>query len=427
MAPQRQATGFVDARGKAESDSVGPSDPIAAETGGEPSEAPKGGGRASRAPLVPLDPIIVVGQMLTWVGALMVLFAVFQLWGTGLLEWRAQQALDAEFEALMTEPRADREPKADVGDPIEVAITPSPVEAPPDAEIGPTATIPAPTAPPLPQQSPVNADRLPSEGTAIGRITIASIGMQKTIVQGVRRDTLRDGPGHYPTTPLPGQPGNAAIAGHRTTHGAPFVDLDKVQPGDHIDVETFDGIFRYEVLAQASPSGGTRGYQIVRPSDVGVIADHGDDRLTLTACHPKYSARQRIVVSAVLIGEPADTTVIPAEPEPVVLPIPEMPPPASGPSPEANEAADDLSEGVSDDPGQTIGVEDDLFEESLGWQRSEIDPTVMWATITLVIAHAGWILGRLWRRRFAYLASLPIAAVPLFICFIHLDRLLPAF
>ena len=110
---------------------------------------------------------------------------------------------------------------------------------------------------------------------------------------------------------MPGNPGNAAIAGHRTTYGAPFHNIDQLAPGDEIIVTTLQGEFRYEVLPQPTDevddSGEPvmRGNFIVAPSQVEVLDDFGDNRLTLTACHPKYSARQRIVVVAQLVEEPA--------------------------------------------------------------------------------------------------------------------------
>ena len=103
---------------------------------------------------------------------------------------------------------------------------------------------------------------------------------------GVTVDQLKRGPGHYEETPLPGQAGNAAIAGHRTTYGAPFNRIDELEPGDEIVVTTVQGEFTYIVKEQL----------IVSPKQVEVLEDAGDNRLTLTACHPKYSARERIVV-----------------------------------------------------------------------------------------------------------------------------------
>ena len=122
-------------------------------------------------------------------------------------------------------------------------------------------------------------------------------------------EDLRKGPGHYRTTPNPGQAGNAAIAGHRTTYGAPFHRVDELEPGDPIFVTTAQGVFEYRVLGFPNPEGGEDvGYFIVDPSDTWVLDQTpGRNLLTLTACHPKFSARQRIIVQAELVGDPAPT------------------------------------------------------------------------------------------------------------------------
>ena len=92
----------------------------------------------------------------------------------------------------------------------------------------------------------------PAEGDAIAHLRIPAIGVDKIVVEGVQVADLKRGPGHYPDSPLPGQPGNAAIAGHRTTYGAPFNRLDELEQGDEILVTTVQGAFRYEVRASSS-------------------------------------------------------------------------------------------------------------------------------------------------------------------------------
>jgi sortase A len=125
-------------------------------------------------------------------------------------------------------------------------------------------------------------------GDPIGRIRISEIDLSKVVVEGTDGGSLRKGPGHYPETPLPGIRGTVAIAGHRTTYGAPFRDLDKLEVGDTIEVEMPYGKFVYAVQRE----------QIVDPSATWVTRRVGYDRLVLTACHPKYSAAQRIVIFA---------------------------------------------------------------------------------------------------------------------------------
>lgn len=128
-------------------------------------------------------------------------------------------------------------------------------------------------------------------GHAIGRVRIQAIDMNKVIVEGTDAATLRKGPGHYPDTVLPGQRGTTAIAGHRTTYGAPFRRIDEIGGGDEIVVEMPYARFSYRFERS----------RIVDPSRIGVVHDVDHERLVLTACHPLYSASQRYVVFARLV------------------------------------------------------------------------------------------------------------------------------
>jgi sortase A len=138
--------------------------------------------------------------------------------------------------------------------------------------------------------------REPLKGDAIARIRIPSIGLSKYVVEGTDVDSLRKGPGHYPDTPLPGEAGTAAIAGHRTTYGAPFRHIDEVQHGEPITIDMPDGRFVYRIERT----------KIVDDQDLSVLDRVGYQRLVLSACHPLYSAAQRIIVFARLVKrEPA--------------------------------------------------------------------------------------------------------------------------
>ena len=125
-------------------------------------------------------------------------------------------------------------------------------------------------------------------GDALGRIRIPEIGVSDVFVEGTDAPDLRRGPGHYPATPLPGQRGTVAIAGHRTTYGAPFHDVDQLRRGDRIELDMPYGRFTYRVER----------LKIVAPTAVDVTDPVGYDRLVLSACHPLYSAAQRIIVFA---------------------------------------------------------------------------------------------------------------------------------
>lgn len=143
--------------------------------------------------------------------------------------------------------------------------------------------------------------RKAEEGRPIGRIEIPRIDLDAVFVHGTDSGTLRKGPGHYPETPLPGVRGTVAIAGHRTTYGAPFREVDKLRPEDTVTVRMPYATFTYEVEKT----------KIVPPSAVEVTRRVSHDRLVLTACHPLYSAAERIVVFARLVdAEPRGSTLI---------------------------------------------------------------------------------------------------------------------
>jgi sortase A len=138
--------------------------------------------------------------------------------------------------------------------------------------------------------------RQPLKGDAIARIMIPSIGLSKYVVEGTDVASLRKGPGHYPDTPLPGDSGTTAIAGHRTTYGAPFRHIDEVQHGEPVIVDMPDARLVYRIQRT----------KIVDDEDLSVRDRVGYQRLVLSACHPLYSAAQRIIVFARLIRrEPA--------------------------------------------------------------------------------------------------------------------------
>src|SRR3954452_573999 len=135
-------------------------------------------------------------------------------------------------------------------------------------------------------------DRRTRDGQPLGRLRMRSIGVNAVVVAGTDTSSLRLGPGHYPGTPLPGARGTVAIAGHRTTYGAPFRRLDKLARGDRIELTMPYGTFTYAVDHR----------RIVLPTATWVTRPVGHDQLILSACHPLYSAAKRIVVFARLVG-----------------------------------------------------------------------------------------------------------------------------
>ena len=234
----------------------------------------------------------IAGRFLVGAGALILLFVAFQLWGSSLIEASHQrslrQQLDRELEQYgrqgVSTPAGASRPFSDSTPATVADSTPAPQSAghPAVAGLGTSGLQPAVPA------------IVPDEGRPVGTISIPAIHLDRVIVQGTSADDLRSGPGHYPGTPLPGQSGNAAIAGHRTTYSAPFYDLNEVKPGDPIFVSTVQGRFRYDVVRML----------VVSPLDVAVVAPSATPELTLTTCNPRYSASQRLVVQAAFVQPP---------------------------------------------------------------------------------------------------------------------------
>jgi sortase A len=136
----------------------------------------------------------------------------------------------------------------------------------------------------------------PAQGEPIGLLRIRRLALDVAFVEGVESDALALGPGHYPGTPLPGESGNVSIAGHRTTHAAPFWALDSLVPGDHVGLSTAAGDFLYRV----------EWVRVVVPDDLWVLESTSQPSLTLTTCEPRFSSARRLVVRAVQIYGPTD-------------------------------------------------------------------------------------------------------------------------
>ena len=136
------------------------------------------------------------------------------------------------------------------------------------------------------------------------QIRIPAIDLDVTMVEGVRRRDLKKGPGHLTGSPLPGQPGNAVISGHRTTYGAPFGDIGELAAGDRIEVETASACTSTRCARPRSDAAPMRACAWSRPTDLWVTEPREGAWLTLTTCHPKFSARRRLIVFAELVAGP---------------------------------------------------------------------------------------------------------------------------
>ena len=233
----------------------------------------------------------MLGVGLLVIGLLVSATASWYLWGTGWLTARSQTQLEQEFqERLLGIEDVDSVPLG-----VEARIAAADVAAPREWD-DPTIAVAPPADPEisLDDLTDLVLEAAPAVGAPLGRITIERIDLDWIVVEGVDLADLAKGPGHMPWTALPGQPGNAVISGHRTTNGAPFYSLDVLEPGDRIVVETVTGTHTYQVVES----------RIVAPSDIWVTTQWEGGWLTLTTCHPLFSAQQRLIVFAQLVDGP---------------------------------------------------------------------------------------------------------------------------
>jgi sortase A len=412
-----------------------------------------------------------LGKVLIAAGLLLLGFVAYQLWGTGIETARAQRALENDFEEMLAAAPAVTAPPVpepavvpDDTTPDAPETTTAPDEAiddpneradeadgssgtltTPDASTGGTAAgfdggVAA--AVPLADQ---NIPEL-THGDALARLQIPSIGVDDIVVAGVQPDDLKKGPGHFPETPLPGQLGNSAIAGHRTTYGQPFHNIDELQPGDDIIVTTLSGQYIYVVNGQSIVSPGD--YHVVTTTDPSVST------LTLTSCHPKWTARERIVVSAQLdtarsspVGEPlfgydADDEAAVEE----TLPEESTPPttPEVGTTVAAtDEPTDDTADGTDSgsidggDEAPAAPVDDgqleashaeiaDAFSDSWFSDPAAFVQVALWGAVLVMIWALGYLLSRRVHRYWVGIAAtvLPFV-VALYFFYQNVNRLLP--
>jgi len=342
-----------------------------------------------------------LGSSLIILGLLMFLFVGYQLWGTGIEEAQSQNKLENRFS--------------------DIAVTTS---AAPSTPLAPSAS-----EPPVVTTVAPNKPIVINEGDPIAIIDIPTIGVTKYVVAGVQTADLKKGPGHYPETPFPGELGNASIAGHRTTYGEPFRHLDDLNIGDPIVITDLLGRkFTYLVSNQ----------QVVEATDSWVVATTDPTKaiLTLTTCHPEFSAKQRLIVSAELdltqsdvatspaamyAAEVVDTTTVPSTEvvtsEVATTVVTEMPtaPTATTTTVPAT-IVDDSSNSESADA------------LSRGWfsDLSAIPQTLLWGLLELLIVMGAWQLAKKNRNRIigAAVGFIPFFVV-LYFVFQNVNRLLP--
>jgi sortase A len=315
-------------------------------------------------------------------GLLLLTFVAYQLWGTALYEHHAQDQLRQELQQKLH-------------------LSPTTVPPSVPGTTSPTTTSPPTTAAATNQVAPTTRD--PSLGTPIGLMTIPKMQMENVaIVEGTDEGQLQQGPGHYLGTALPGQAGNAAIAGHRTTYGAPFYDLNALQPGDKIEVQTTQGTFTYQVTSS----------HIVLPNNVTVLAASPEPELTLTTCNPRYSAATRLVVTATLTSTIITPTAVPTTTPPAV-------PTTTGPS-ETPTTLNTLAGGAEAraKAGALSGVT----------TRGQVELAILWGALTLVAAVVGAIGWRRGRKPWTWVVlatGTPLTVAALLLCYQHISLALP--
>ncbi len=335
-------------------------------------------------------------------GVLILLFVTYQLWGTGLRTNAAQDRLSQEFaqeEASRgTTSTLPAEGGTGTGPGGSTTTTTTTVAGGPAVSVTPATASGTPgTAAPIDNSLPA-----PVPGKPIGQIKIPKIGADFEMVEGVDLSYLADGPGHFPGTPMPGQAGNAALAGHRTTWLAPFNRIDELTPGDQVQIHTLQGNFTYQVIP-APGAAPDQAYFIVTPNQSEILDQiPGQNTLTLMACHPKYSAAQRIVVVAKLIDTPAPST-------------PKSVDNASGGKAVSQEAL------FGGSGGDLVGGHPESQSAAIWWS---VLAGAIWLVAYLIARRwPGW---KQWQRWTVYVVALPFFIVPLFFAFENINRLLPA-
>ena len=351
-------------------------------------------------------------------GLLILAFVAYQLWGTSI-EFRSNQSeLAKDFRRAVDS----------------VTATTAPSTIPQDTVATPTTTVATTVAP---TTSSIAEPPRVGEGDVLAALTFPTLsGKQLYVVAGVRLVDLKRGIGHYPGTALPGQYGNAALAGHRTTYGAPFENIDRLAPGDPIIIETSDGA-RFEYIVDST--------EIIQPSEVGVLSqpkNPGDALLTLTTCHPKRSTKRRLVVHAHLnfatsskvgarsanYGTPSAVTAVPSTTTIASTIAGESATPDSasdstvGPSTTPAPAAPtSIAAGAEVSETDASGLAAGWFKETAAWPQ-----IILWGLLLTGISVGGYLLGIRLRRRWlgALIAFAPFIVV-LYFFFQNVNRLLP--
>lgn len=369
-----------------------------------------------------------IGRTLITLGLLLFGFVAYQLWGTGIQTAQAQRSLVKDFNRQI----------AAVSTSTSIITTTSTTTTIPTTE--PTTIVTEPPTSTSTTSTLPSAQPIPVIGEAVARLEIPRIDLNRIVVEGASAEELKKGPGHFPETPLPGQLGNAAIAGHRTTHLHPFYDIDRLDPGDEIIVTTLNGRYVYRVT----------GTDVVSPDDYALVIPTTDPTkatLTLVSCTPKYSSSHRIVVHSELDVAQSDllTVAAPARSSsPTALPddTPDTATPDTGvatvapPSPSttpATTAATTISTPPSTAPATTAApgtgsdvTPPDAFTDGWFSDAAGIPHALGWGALLAAIGYGIYWLSRKVRRYWVgILAGFVPFIVVLYFFYENVNRLLP--
>jgi sortase A len=364
-----------------------------------------------------------IGRILIGLGLMMFAFVAYQLWGTGIQTAQAQRTLSRDFEQQVAESPP----------PTTTTATTAPVATdPPTTDPTSTSIAPTTTSPVLAVAQPI-----PAAEEAVARLEIPRMDLNRIVVEGATADALTKGPGHFPETPLPGQLGNAAIAGHRTTHLHPFFDIDKLQPGDEIVVTTLNGRYTYSVT----------GTEVVAPDQYNLVIPTTDvtkATLTLVSCTPRYSATNRIVVHSELVPEKSDalTEAVPLVPGsdtgdggtdtlpdegPVTVVDTVAPVPTTSPT-TAPAAAAPTGTVPADTVAQPVvgPTSPDAFSDGWFSDPSAIPQALVWGIVLVAVGGGIYLLSRKVRRYWVgFLVGFIPFLVVLYFFYENVNRLLP--
>jgi LPXTG-site transpeptidase (sortase) family protein len=374
-----------------------------------------------------------VGLGLITAGVVVLLLVLYLLFATNLSEEQAQGRLRATFDQQVAQAQRSPTTSAASSDPSGggATTTPSTSAGPAPSSTGTGGADPGNTSstsasgtsggstgggdnPTLQGPSPGASTPEPA-GTPVAHLVIPAIGVDRYVVEGTGEAQLAEGPGHYAGTALPGQVGNVGIAGHRTTFGAPFFRLNELTVGQPIYLTATDGTtWLYKVTGQ----------MVVDPTDTAVLDRSSTGELTLTTCNPRFSATNRLIVRAALVGtqpggpptgSSSTTTLAPSATSTTTV---ARPGPGAGPT-----------TGHAPPPLGRASPEGVPSPELAGGGVGSWSSTIAWGVLSL----DGWVLTRLGARRRGglrkvaiLLAGIAVCLLPLWFAFEGAAKLLPA-